>query len=37
MLGFNIGLWESVGILLAFFVFIRCMAFLFLHRMRAKQ
>ena len=34
--GFETGLWESVGILIAFFFFFRLMAFMFLYLMRSK-
>ncbi|CAD8042834.1 unnamed protein product [Paramecium primaurelia] len=36
-LGFNVGQWESVGILIAFFLVIRTFAFMFLHSLRSKQ
>ena len=35
--GFEVGLWESVGVLIGFFVFFRLVAYLFLHFLREKQ
>ena len=34
--GFEVGLWESVGILIGMFVFCRFVAYLFLHFLREK-
>ncbi|CAD8074209.1 unnamed protein product [Paramecium primaurelia] len=35
-LGFDIGLWESIGILIALAIFIRIMAFIFLYKLRSR-